>query len=450
MNPIAASIAEATARQDRTRPLPRLVSLDAYRGFAMLLMAAELLQFPEVARHFPESRVWQTLAFHWEHVDWTGCSLHDLIQPSFSFMVGVSLPFSIAARQRRGDPGWKMWLHALWRSLLLVLLGVFLRSIGRPMTYWTFEDTLSQIGLGYPFLFALGWVATGWRWAALAVILVGYWAAFAIYPVPPAGFDYAHFHGHAWFDGFRAHWNQNGNVAWAFDRWFLNLFPREKEFLGNGGGYSTLSFIPTLGTMVLGLIAGGWLLKTRDPAAPPADTASPAPEPVVEPVEAVEPTPFSTLAPSESPVRWPSRPASGWTVVLWLGLAGLLCLVAGWALDVSGACPSVKKIWTPAWTLFSGGWCFCIMAAFFVVADLAKARWLVFPLTVVGMNSIAIYVLVHTIADFLGDALHTHFGRAPFQRWGLPLEPAVHGAAVLALLWLILLWMHRKRLYLRL
>lgn len=83
---------------------------------------------------------------------------------------------------------------------------------------------------------------------------------------------------------------------------------------------------------------------------------------------------------------------------------------------MTGACPSVKKIRTPAWTLFSGGWCFLIMAASFLVADILKGRWLVFPLTVIGMNSIAIYVLVHTIADFLGDALHTHFGRAPFQR----------------------------------
>ena len=78
-------------------------------------------------------------------------------------MVGVALPFSLAARLRRGDGTGKLWVHALWRALLLVMLGVFLRSIGRPMTHWTFEDTLSQIGLGYPFLFALGFAGSGWR-----------------------------------------------------------------------------------------------------------------------------------------------------------------------------------------------------------------------------------------------------------------------------------------------
>ena len=61
------------------------------------------------------------------------------------------------------------------------------------------------------------------------------------------------------FTGFAAHWSKNSNAAWAFDQWFLNLFPRESPFLYNAGGYATLSFIPTLGTMILGLIAGGWL-----------------------------------------------------------------------------------------------------------------------------------------------------------------------------------------------
>ena len=51
--------------------------------------------------------------------------------------------------------------------------------------------------------------------------------------------------------GFAAHWNKNSNLAWAFDTWFLNLFPREQPFLYNGGAWSTLSFIPTLATMIL-------------------------------------------------------------------------------------------------------------------------------------------------------------------------------------------------------
>ena len=104
-----------------SEPPRRLVSLDAYRGLAMLLMASEGLNLAGVARRaeFQSSRLWQFLGHQTDHVAWAGCALWDLIQPSFMFMVGVSLPFSIAARRARGQTFGHMFLHALWRSFLL-------------------------------------------------------------------------------------------------------------------------------------------------------------------------------------------------------------------------------------------------------------------------------------------------------------------------------------------
>lgn len=64
-------------------PPTRLTSLDAYRGFVMFLMAAEVLHLSRIARALPESGFWKFLACHQAHVEWVGCSLHDLIQPSF-------------------------------------------------------------------------------------------------------------------------------------------------------------------------------------------------------------------------------------------------------------------------------------------------------------------------------------------------------------------------------
>src|SRR5215510_16047997 len=81
----------------------RLTSMDAYRGFVMFLMMAEVLRLSRVARALPGSGFWGFLAHHQSHVEWIGCSLHDLIQPSFSFMVGVALPFSIAGRMAKGQ-----------------------------------------------------------------------------------------------------------------------------------------------------------------------------------------------------------------------------------------------------------------------------------------------------------------------------------------------------------
>ena len=162
-----------------------------------------------------------------------------------------------------------MTLHAFWRAFVLVVLGIALRSIGHTQTYFTFEDTLSQIGLGYGVLFMLGFRPVRDQWIALGTVLLGYWLAFALYPLPGPAFDYPRVGVPAdWphlMSGFAAHWNKNSNLAWAFDTWFLNLFPREKPFEFNGGGYATLSFIPTLGTMILGLVAGGVLRRDLSP-----------------------------------------------------------------------------------------------------------------------------------------------------------------------------------------
>src|SRR5207248_2833828 len=130
-------------------PTPvRVAAVDAFRGFVMLLMMAEVLHFARVADK-ARSPVWQFLAYHQTHVEWAGCSLHDLIQPSFSLLVGAALPFSLAARRGRGQSAGGLLAHAAWRALVLILLGIFLRSVGKPRTNFTFEDTLTQIGLGY-------------------------------------------------------------------------------------------------------------------------------------------------------------------------------------------------------------------------------------------------------------------------------------------------------------
>ena len=122
----------------------------------MLLMMAEVLQLSRVAAAYPGNPFWYFLAYNQTHVEWVGCSLHDTIQPGFSFLVGVALPYSIASRLTRGGTFGRMFAHALWRSLVLIALGIFLRSVHARQTYFTFEDTLTQIGLGYPFLFLLG------------------------------------------------------------------------------------------------------------------------------------------------------------------------------------------------------------------------------------------------------------------------------------------------------
>ncbi|WP_337042717.1 acyltransferase family protein [Emticicia sp. 17c] len=390
-----------------TPPPPRLASADVYRGFVMLLMMAEVLRFHKISEALPESGFWRFLAHHQEHVEWVGCSLHDLIQPSFSFLVGVVLPYSIASRLKQETNFWKVFRHALWRSLILILLGIFLRSQWATQTKFTFEDTLTQIGLGYPFLFLLGFRSFRTQMIALGVILAGYWLAFALYPLPDAQFDYNTAGAiKDWehnLTGFAAHWNKNTNLAWAFDRWFLNLFPREKPFLYNGGGYATLSFIPTLGTMLIGLIAGNILKSDRE---------------------------------SREKLK----------LFLILGVSGV---VLGTLLNWSGICPNVKRIWTPTWVIFSGGWCFLLLSFFFWSVDILQKRKWFFFLTVIGMNSIAAYVIAHTVDSYISDSLKIHLGQNYASILGDAYQSLIHGGLILLFEWLILKWMYDKKLFIR-
>jgi heparan-alpha-glucosaminide N-acetyltransferase len=336
---------------------------------------------------FPDSALWRFIAFHTGHVPWEGGSLHDLIQPGFSFLVGAALPFSIAARRARGQRFGKMVAHAAWRALVLISLGIFLRSFGRPQTYFTFEDTLTQIGLGYVFLFMLGFTSVRVQVAVLVAILIGYWGLFALYPA--AGPDFA------------SHWTKNANPAWAFDTWFLNLFPREQPFTGNRGGYVTLSFIPTLGTMILGLLAGEWLR-----------------------------TPRSAVAKLRGFI-----------------LAGIVLIAVAVGWHFSGTGPIVKRIWTPSFTLYSGGLVLLILAGFYALTDVKGWRAWAFPLIVIGMNSIAIYVMAHTSEAFFLGAIDRHL----LVYTGLTgvFMPILRGALLLLVFWLILYWMYRRKIFLR-
>jgi predicted acyltransferase len=370
--------------------MTRITSIDAFRGLVMALMLAEAMRLWTLQAAYPGNTFWALVAFNTTHVPWRGCSLHDLIQPAFSFLVGAALPFSIAARQARGQTFRRMFAHAIWRSVALVLLGIFLRSLGRRQTYWTFEDTLTQIGLGYTFLFLLAFARLRTQVAVFVAILAGFWAAFVLYPAPAPGLA--------------AHFNKNTNLSWAFDVWFLNLFPRQSPFRFNSGGWSTLSFVPTLATMMLGLWAGEWLKSAR--------TAE----------------------------------------VKFKGLlaAGAALAVAGWFVDWTGICPIVKRVWTSSYTLYSGGLVLVMLAALYGVIDVKGwTRW-AFPLLVVGANSIAVYVMSWTMESFVHDALTRHLGRAPFAVLGAPFEPVLLGAAVLLVFWLVLWWMYERRVFVRL
>lgn len=426
------------------KPAKRIASIDAFRGFVMLAMvsggfavARTVDAHPELLEG-PRGHWWELAAYQLSHVPWAGCAFWDLIQPSFMFLVGVSLPFSTRAREAKGASKFGLFFHALWRSLVLIALGIILSSQSAGFLNITLVNVLTQIGLGYMVLFVLRDCGVKALLAVIAILLIGYGLAFFQHApseglkeqlaeylqertdLPPE--DMQQYTDH------RRHWNKHTNAAAAWDRWFLNLFPRNEEpwtgrsFWVNRGGYQTLNFVPSIGTMLFGLIAG--LILIGD----------------------------------DSKSR---------RVLKLLGFSAG-CFVVAFLLDTElwpmsigtnwSACPIVKRIWTPTWTIFSAGWTFAMLAAFYAVIDGIGLRFWSWPLMIVGMNSITMYVLAQLtkgwFSRMLGNTLRTIDGMAGTEFAAVLYGDGTyamiyHSIAVLTMLWLVCLWMYRRRLFIR-
>src|SRR5262249_7857346 len=219
-------------------------------------------------------------------------------------------------------------------------------------------------------------------------------------PLPAPGFDYASVGGMSEpYTGFFAHWNKNVNPAAAFDHWILNVIPRTDPFEYNRYGLVTLAFIPTMATMIFGVMTGEML-----------------------------------RAPGE-----PARKAAR------LVVAGIVCLAGGVAMHYT-LCPIVKSVWTPSWALFSSGWVLLMLAAFFWVIDVKRLRRWSLPLVVVGMNAIAVYCLANLFDYWIFKVWEKSLGAA-FT--AAPYAAMWRSLAMVATLWAVAAVLYRRRIFIR-
>lgn len=396
----------------------RLLSLDTYRGLIMCTLAVNGLALaatanklgygPDVTATDGIGRIWQWLAFHNSHPFWNsqfyvfGCSYWDLIQPSFMFMVGVAMPYSYASRRRRGDSTANLTTHALIRAVVLVALGVFLQTRNTGLeSNRLFTNVLSQIGLGYFFVFLLLGRSARLQIAVAAIVLVGYWAWFVQYQVPdplpkPAAESIESL---PTPPRYAKQFALLANPAAEFDVMLFNALPHEQPIQAHAAGYATLNFIPSAVTMLFGVLAGALL-------------------------------------------RSPRRESDKLRILL---LSGLVCMLAAVAISYT-CCPIVKKIWTPAWTLYSGAWVLWILAALYWIVDIRGWQAWTFPLVIVGMNSLAMYLMSMLLKRWVADRFETYLGEQLFSG---PYGPTVQAVAVFSVFWLTCLYLYRSKIFFR-
>lgn len=230
----AAELRPAPEQVPQPKASARLLSLDAYRGFIMLLLISEGFGLG-VLSSYPG---WQWLANQVDHVAWEGCTFWDLIQPAFTFMVGVAMPFAFAKRVSQGATNWELFKHVAWRAFVLILLSNIYSNWGRTTGLrLQFINVLSQIGFGYLLCFLVTRLRFKAQVGVALGILIGYWAIYVAFPGP------------------NGPWSQEGNIGALIDLKILGY--------NYSGFYTTINFIGNAMTILFGYWAGMLLLTKK-------------------------------------------------------------------------------------------------------------------------------------------------------------------------------------------
>jgi len=306
----------------------RILSIDALRGFDMLLISggATFLVLMENKTGF----AWvDWLANQMTHPAWNGYTFYDFIFPLFLFIAGISLSFSLNKRSNHGATKVDLYKKAFWRMIILIILGIFYKNA--PVPFFNpsdirFVSVLGRIGIAVMVttILYLNFSKKG-RMGWVAGILLAYYAALYLIPVPGYGAGDLSF---------------EGNLVGWIDRNFLpgRLLQGTYDELG------ILTQFPALCITVLGSQAGD-ILRSKDP----------------------QMKKFQTLV-----------------------IAGAICTVAGlvWSLHF----PINKHLWTSSYILLNSGMAFLFMAGFYWVIDIQNYRKWAFFFQVIGLNSLTIYL----------------------------------------------------------
>ena len=223
----------------------RVLSLDALRGFDMFWIIGGGTIFESLVDVWKHP-VTETIRVQLEHVKWEGFRFEDLIFPTFVFLVGAVLPFSLSRRVERGESPWRIHLHIFRRAALLILLGLIYNGLLRfnwPQTRW--PGVLQRIGLCY-FFAALIVLHTKWRTQAIivGVVLLAYWAVTMLVPVPGCAA------GDLSMQGCLSSWVDHDLIPGSL-------------YYKYGDNEGVLSTFPAVCTALLGALAGQWLRSTN-------------------------------------------------------------------------------------------------------------------------------------------------------------------------------------------
>jgi predicted acyltransferase len=344
----------------------RLASIDAFRGLTVAFMI--------LVNNGGEAPYAQL-----RHAEWNGCTLTDLVFPTFLFIMGVSASISFQSRIARGLTRGEIVRQVIRRSALIVLIGLILNALPIPhLATLRYCGVLQRIGVCYLIAtLAILYLGTNGVVVVTAVLTVGYWLLMAKVPVP----------GFGWPGIDVPILDPHGNLASYLDRLLIPQAHRYRfDFYDPEGPLSTL---PSIATTCLGLLTGSWIVR-RD-----------------------------------VPVQ---------RKLIAMACVAILLIVTGLAWNA--IFPLNKRLWTSSYVLFAGGIALALLTLFQWLVDAKRllGRSLE-PLLAFGGNALTAYIFSEVLAIML-DSIPA--GGGSIQEFLYNLIPHAINPALRSLIWSIL------------
>ncbi len=382
----------APAEDKKPKAATRLASLDVFRGLTIAGM---------ILVNHPGS--WSAVYWPLDHAEWNGWTPTDLIFPFFLFIVGVSMVFSFESRRSRYGTKTSLYRHIVVRAAVIFALGLFMA--GWPffaphfhLSSWRIPGVLQRIAVCY-LLASVIFLNTSRRWraAVVAFLLLGYWAAMKLIPVPGYGAGVL---------------TPEGNLEAWVDRQLLmgHMWSQRHQIWDPEGVLSTL---PAIGTALLGTFAGEWLLTSVNA----------------------------------------TRKAAGLIAVGAVGLA----VGEIWSLWF----PINKNLWTSSYVVFMGGFAAVLLGICYWLVDVKGWRRWSWPFLTMGMNPLALYFLAEFAAKnmylwkpFTLDGEPAGTQEYLYTRFFAPLASPYNASLIWALCYVVLFillgWaMYRARIFVK-
>jgi predicted acyltransferase len=216
----------------------RVNSIDFFRGLTMFLLAGESTHLYGQFMHFDNSFM-HFLGTQFDHHQWHGLHFWDLIQPFFMFIVGVSIPFAVANRIKKGDSNRSIALHAFKRSFLLLFFGWALYCIEPGKIVWQFQNVLAQLSVTYLVAFLIRNKSFSFQIVFTLIILLLIDLAYRFFPV----------------EGFNHPWVNYENLG----AWVNNKI----EGVDKASEWATLNVVSTTAHTVWGVLCGKLLISEK-------------------------------------------------------------------------------------------------------------------------------------------------------------------------------------------